>query len=640
MGVRKTDVLKRMAQCLQSPAAWVAVLAYATAFSTLALSAVAIVMGDGGGAVAVVIYVLALLSSVYAAYITTGYASKFRQRVIRAADKYLLTRKLRNNYRFRTMLFSLGSFAGNVAYTVFLCGTALYTQTLWYWVVALYYILVTSVRGGILIDARTQRRTYKNNERRLREEQVRSYRHCGLMLFVLAFVFAGAVAQMVVDGRRFPAPHIMLALFAAITCYRVATSCYNYFKAKRYDDLVLRAVRNINFTTALVSVLTLQTLWFDAYPPVNISVPLFNGITGAVVCGLMITVGVSMLVRAKRTRKLLAENQSNNKNDEQNNEKKGVVNMKKYYVGIDLGGTFIKGGIVDQDGVILLQGQTPTESEKGAEGVANNIASLALDLLGKAGVDKRDAVGIGMGVPGMIDSKNGVVIYSNNLNWKDFEIGARVAELTGLQTKIANDANVAALGEAKFGAAKGRENVVMLTLGTGVGGGIVADGRLVEGNKSAGAELGHAVITIGGEQCTCGRKGCLEAYASATALIRDTKRAMEAHRDSKMWEIGGLEKVTGKTAFDYRDSDPYANTVVENYIRNLASGITNFANIFRPEVVLLGGGVCAQGENLVKPLQKLLNEELFAGGLGPQVEIKIAELGNSAGLLGAAALLM
>ncbi|MBQ8283796.1 MAG: ROK family protein [Clostridia bacterium] len=317
-----------------------------------------------------------------------------------------------------------------------------------------------------------------------------------------------------------------------------------------------------------------------------------------------------------------------------------MTEVRKYYVGIDLGGTFIKGGIVDDLGNILFSDKTPTESDKGAAQVAKNIASLTTALLEKTGLTLDDVEGLGMGVPGMIDSKAGNVIYSNNLNWKDFRIGEEVAKLTGLKVKIANDANVAALGEVKFGGAKNRENVVMLTLGTGVGGGIIADGVLVEGNKSAGAELGHSIIVLNGEPCTCGRKGCLEAYASATALIRDTKRAMQAHKDSKMWEIGGLEKVTGKTAFDYKDCDPYAKEVVDNYIEYLAAGITNFANIFRPEAVLLGGGVCAQGDELVKPLQELLNRDLFAGTLGPQVEILTATLGNSAGLLGAAALLM
>ncbi len=317
-----------------------------------------------------------------------------------------------------------------------------------------------------------------------------------------------------------------------------------------------------------------------------------------------------------------------------------VAEVRKYYVGIDLGGTFIKGGIVDDLGRILMEDKTPTESEKGAGRVATNISNLVKSLLDKMGLVVDDVEGVGMGVPGMIDSKNGNVIYSNNLRWKDFHIAESVEKETGLKVKIANDANVAVLGEAKFGVAKGSENVVMLTLGTGVGGGVVAEGKLIEGNKSAGAELGHSVIVAGGEQCTCGRKGCLEAYASATAIIRDTKRAMETDKNSKMWEIGSLDKVTGKTAFDYMDKDDGAKAVVENYIEKLACGITNLANIFRPETVILGGGVCAQGDGLVLPLQKKLNEELFAGELGPQVKIVIAELGNSAGLLGAAALLM
>lgn len=313
---------------------------------------------------------------------------------------------------------------------------------------------------------------------------------------------------------------------------------------------------------------------------------------------------------------------------------------EKYYVGIDLGGTFIKGGIVDAAGNILVQDKTPTESKFGADRVAANIAALANSLLQRLGLKAEDVEGLGMGVPGMIDSKAGNVIYSNNLEWKDFRIGETVAKLTGLRVKIANDANVAALGEVKFGAAKGMDDMVMLTLGTGVGGGIVAEGKLIEGNKSAGAELGHMVIVAGGEQCTCGRKGCLEAYASATALIRDTKRAMEAHKDSKMWEIGSTDRVTGKTAFDYKDVDPYAKAVVDGYIAHLGFGITNLANIFRPQAVLLGGGVCAQGKALTEPLQTLLDADIFAGELGPRVEIRTAALENSAGILGAAALLM
>ena len=312
--------------------------------------------------------------------------------------------------------------------------------------------------------------------------------------------------------------------------------------------------------------------------------------------------------------------------------------MLKKYIGIDLGGTFIKGGIVTENGEIILQDKVPTESDKGAKQVLQNIATLCETLLKNANATKAEIQGIGMGVPGMIDSKRGVVVYSNNLNWQDFAISEDLQALTGLPVKIANDANVAALGETKFGCGKEYENTVLITLGTGVGGGIVIDGKLFEGNQGAGAELGHAVIVAGGERCTCGRKGCLEAYASATALIRDTKRAMQNNPTSKAWGVGGLDNVDGKTAFDYKDVDETAKTVVENYLEKLGVGLVNIANEFRPQAIILGGGVCAQGDALVKPLQKQMDSEIFAGDKGPAVKILTATLGNSAGLLGAAAL--
>ena len=317
-----------------------------------------------------------------------------------------------------------------------------------------------------------------------------------------------------------------------------------------------------------------------------------------------------------------------------------LTQIRKYYVGIDLGGTFIKGGIVDDLGNIIVTDKVPTETEKGEEVVMDNISRLALTLLKKAGLSTSDVEGLGMGVPGMIDSKNGTVIFSNNINWENVEIAKGIEKRTGLSAEISNDANAAALGEALFGAGKKFDDMILLTLGTGVGGGIVVDNKLIEGNKSAGAELGHSVIVANGEQCTCGRKGCLEAYSSATALIRDTKRAMLSHKDSKMWEIGDIDKVTGKTAFDYKDTDIYAKEVVDNYIEKLACGIANFANIFRPNAVVLGGGVCAQGDNLIKPLQKIVDREIFASERGPKCEVCVATLGNNAGVLGAVALVM
>ncbi len=317
-----------------------------------------------------------------------------------------------------------------------------------------------------------------------------------------------------------------------------------------------------------------------------------------------------------------------------------LSSLRRYYVGIDLGGTFIKGGIVDDLGRLLVSDKIPTEREGGDLAVAKNIARLTNSLLASMNLTAEDAIGIGIGVPGMIDSGAGEVVYSNNLGWKNFKISKTVEELTSLPVRIANDANVAALGEAKFGCGKNYSTTAMLTLGTGVGGGIVIDGKLFEGNRSAGAELGHAVICMGGEPCTCGRRGCLEAYASATALIRDTKRAMEADPNSKMWEIGSLDAVDGATAFRYSDVDETAHTVVDRYISYLACGIANLANELRPEAVLLGGGVCAEGERLTRPLGEKVNLEIFAGTDGPAVPVLTAELGNRAGILGAAALFM
>ena len=235
----------------------------------------------------------------------------------------------------------------------------------------------------------------------------------------------------------------------------------------------------------------------------------------------------------------------------------------------------------------------------------------------------------------MIDSENGEVVYANNLKWSHFRISDAVNKQTGLKVTISNDANVAALGEAKFGEGKGCKNTVMITLGTGVGGGIVLDGKLYEGNASAGAELGHMVVVKDGLSCSCGRRGCLEAYASASALVRDTKRAVQQHPDSKMSEA---QEIDGTTAFRYRDSDPYAKDVLDKYFGYLACGIINFANVFRPEKVILGGGICAEKEGLTAPLQKIVDEEIYGGSMGPAVKITTAKLGNKAGILGAAAL--
>lgn len=315
-----------------------------------------------------------------------------------------------------------------------------------------------------------------------------------------------------------------------------------------------------------------------------------------------------------------------------------IVDIRKYYIGIDLGGTYIKGGIVDDSGNIIYQGKISTQRKHGAEQVVKNIVSLCQDLLNNTNLTASDITGVGIGVPGTIDSKSGVVTYSNNLGWSDFSIANEVSKHLNLPVKIANDANVAALGEAKFGSAKDFKNSVMLTLGTGVGSGIVLNGELFEGHMGAGAEIGHMVVNQNGEKCTCGRQGCLEAHASATALIRDTKTAMKNNPESKMWDSYSIDTVTGKTAFEYCDKDKTAKAVVDQYINYLGIGITNVANIFRPEVIILGGGVCKEGERLTTPLQNILDNDSFGGNEHTKTKIVTATLGNDAGLLGAAAL--
>ena len=307
--------------------------------------------------------------------------------------------------------------------------------------------------------------------------------------------------------------------------------------------------------------------------------------------------------------------------------------------GIDIGGTFIKGGLVNEQGEILYHTSVKTECTK--EGLADGVTRLIGKLLQEKGIAREELGGIGMGIPGMIDSVNGCVRYSNNLRIRDFAIVEAVRRKFDLPIRITNDANAAALGEAKFGVGAGKKDFLLITLGTGVGGGVILDGKIFEGTAGAGAELGHAVLIAGGELCTCGRRGCIEAYASATALIRDTRRAMEQDPSSAMWSAAGdLEHVDGKTAFSCAGSDQTAKEVVDRYIWYLGEALTDFANIFRPQMIALGGGVSNAGEELRKPLQEHVDANLFGGSVGPRVEIVLASLGNRAGLLGAAAMLL
>lgn len=314
----------------------------------------------------------------------------------------------------------------------------------------------------------------------------------------------------------------------------------------------------------------------------------------------------------------------------------------RYRIGIDLGGTNIKAGIVNEKNEILFEKQIPTKVHRPADEVIRDMAGLVEELLRDKEINKRQVMGVGIGSPGTVDAKTGVVVYSNNFGWEHVPLGSCLSEALHLPVRVSNDANCAALGEVKAGAARECANCVLITLGTGVGSGIVIDGRIFEGAHAGGAELGHTLLVADGEICTCGRRGCLEAYASATALIRDTRGAALENPDSSIWTFcgGDLENVDGKTAFDAaKAGDACARTVVERYIRYLGEGIVNAVNLFRPDIVLLGGGICKQGEYLTKPLYDYVSQYCFGGEKGYIPKIGIAKLENSAGILGAAALI-
>ena len=269
-----------------------------------------------------------------------------------------------------------------------------------------------------------------------------------------------------------------------------------------------------------------------------------------------------------------------------------------------------------------------------------DMARMAREAAEKAGLTMDDIASVGIGIPGTCNADTGVVEYACNVQFENVPVRDIMHGLLGKDIYIENDANAAALGEALAGAAKGAQSAVCITLGTGVGGGIIIDGRIYGGFNFAGAELGHIVINEGGELCGCGRQGCWEAYASATALINQTRRAMVNHPESKMWEIAGdLDKVDGRTAFDgMRAEDAVASQVVDTYIQHIACGLINVINIFQPEVLCIGGGICKEGETLMKPLREHIERERYSKYSTHQTRLCVAQLGNDAGIIGAACL--
>jgi len=310
-----------------------------------------------------------------------------------------------------------------------------------------------------------------------------------------------------------------------------------------------------------------------------------------------------------------------------------------YYIGIDLGGTNIAAGIVDEDGAIVKKGSVPTGRTRPSEEIVGDMCSLVESLIKEAGIDRADIHSIGIGSPGTPDRKNGVIIYNNNLGFRNVPIRKLLQERFGLPVYLENDANCAAIAESLAGAAKGEPNAVVITIGTGIGGGVIIDNKLYTGFNGAGGELGHVVIHMNGEECTCGRKGCWEAYSSATALIRQTARAMSENQQSLMNSMveGDPNRISAKTAFEAaRLGDETAKRVVEQYIEMLAEGLANMINIFQPNVVVLGGGVSKEGENLLAPLREKVRGRTYCADGVENTRIVAAKLGNDAGIIGAA----
>ena len=309
-------------------------------------------------------------------------------------------------------------------------------------------------------------------------------------------------------------------------------------------------------------------------------------------------------------------------------------------VGIDVGGTSIKGATIRDNGEVLDRFSLPMNKQASPEETIGEMCRLVNELLSEHKYQEK-VVGIGIGVPGSFNKETGVIINCPNLpTWKGFHLKEFIESKCHLYVKMVNDADAAALAEAKFGAGKEYEYVLMITLGTGVGGGIVINKNLYNGYLGMGAELGHMIIQLDGEPCGCGRRGCFEAYASATALIRDTKRAMEAHPESALHEVAKeLGIVDARVAFIAEGrGDKAAKEVVDNYVKYLSEGLLNYCNIFRPNIIVLSGGVANEGENLFSRVREYMKK--FDYGMHNMPEVKIAKstVGYDSGKIGAAAL--
>jgi glucokinase len=312
-----------------------------------------------------------------------------------------------------------------------------------------------------------------------------------------------------------------------------------------------------------------------------------------------------------------------------------------YNIGIDLGGTNIVVALVSSNGEIIKKKSTPTLKERSMNEIIKDMGTLSIELISEIGCSLDEINSVGIGSPGIPDPKNGILVYANNLNIDNTPIRDELQKYINKPVYVENDANVAALGEYEYGGGKKYKDLVAITLGTGIGGGVIIDGKIIGGSFNGGAELGHIVLQVGGEKCSCGRLGCWEQYSSATALIREAKKAVEKNHNSIILELcqNKLDNINAKMVFDAKElGDTTAKELIDRYLDYLAIGLVNIINIYQPEVIVIGGGISAQKDKLITPLKEKMVREIYGGEDFFKTSIKIATLGNDAGLIGAAML--
>ena len=312
-----------------------------------------------------------------------------------------------------------------------------------------------------------------------------------------------------------------------------------------------------------------------------------------------------------------------------------------YRIGVDLGGTNIATGVIDENYKIIGRGKVKTRAPRPAEAIFDSIKEAVDMAVVNAGISYDEIISVGVGTPGSVNKDTGAIEFSNNLKFHNVPAKAMLEERLKKPVYLENDANAAALGEAVAGSGNGVKNFVAVTLGTGVGSGIIIDGKIYRGSNFCGGEMGHMVINVDGIPCNCGRKGCWEKYASATALVSQAVEAMQGDKASLLWQTcdGDLNKVDGKSIFDAVDlGDETAKAVVDRYLYYVSVGIANVVNALQPETVCVGGGISGQGEKILQPIRDMVKAERYSVYAENQANIVPALLGNDAGIIGAALL--